>query len=364
MALLALLAGALPGQQPENVLVVVNQNSAVSRTIGEYYVLQRHVPLSNVCRVSVTEDESIPRNTYLQAIADPIAKYMRAKHLQEKILYIVTTLGLPLRVSGTIQGAGTDGAAVDSELTLLYADMKGLQHTLKGIVNNPFYKRSEASFSHPKFPMYLVTRLTGYDFPDVKGLIDRALVAKNRGKFVLDLKSYDNSDGNNWLRKAAQQLPANRVVLDESDKVLLNQTDVIGYAAWGSNDPNRKQRHLGFHWLPGAIMTEFVSTNARTFKMPPDQWNLGNWGDQRTWYAGSPQSMTADYVHDGVTGASGHVDEPYLEWTPRPDVLLPAYYQGRTLAESYYLALPGLSWMNIVVGDPLCSIGKPQPGGQ
>jgi uncharacterized protein (TIGR03790 family) len=154
------------------------------------------------------------------------------------------------------------------------------------------------------------------------------------------------------------------VVLDESDKVLLNQTDVIGYAAWGSNDPNRKQRHLGFHWLPGAIMTEFVSTNARTFKMPPDQWNLGNWGDQRTWYAGSPQSMTADYVHDGVTGASGHVDEPYLEWTPRPDVLLPAYYQGRTLAESYYLALPGLSWMNIVVGDPLCSIGKPQPGGQ
>ncbi len=46
--------------------------------------------------------------------------------------------------------------------------------------------------------------------------------------------------------------------------------------------------------------------------------------------------------------------------TPRPDFLLPAYYSGRNLAESYYLAIRALSWQNIVVGDPLCSIGKPR----
>ncbi len=50
--------------------------------------------------------------------------------------------------------------------------------------------------------------------------------------------------------------------------------------------------------------------------------------------------MTADYIHDGVTGASGHVYEPYLQFTPRPNILLPAYYHGRNLAESYYLAIP------------------------
>jgi hypothetical protein len=27
-----------------------------------------------------------------------------------------------------------------------------------------------------------------------------------------------------------------------------------------------------------------------------------------------------------------------------PDVLLPAYYSGRNLAESYYLSIPALSW--------------------
>ncbi|MGH9559785.1 MAG: hypothetical protein ACRD30_11140 [Bryobacteraceae bacterium] len=45
--------------------------------------------------------------------------------------------------------------------------------------------------------------------------------------------------------------------------------------------------------------------------------------------------------------------------TPRPALLLPAYFNGH-LAESYYLAIRVLSWQNIVAGDPLCSIGKPR----
>jgi uncharacterized protein (TIGR03790 family) len=361
---IALLCGAVAlfAQAADHVLVVVNRESAVSRTIGEYYVLKRHIPLSNVCSISVASEETVSRAIYGQSIAAPIAKCLLSRHLTEKVLYIVTTLGVPLRVAGTATGPAADGAAVDSELTLLYGEIKGKKYGLKGIVGNPFFGQTGTSFSHPFYPIYLVTRLAGFDFADVKGIVDRALLAKNEGKFVLDLKSADNGDGNNWLRKAAQQLPRDRVILEESDKVLLNQTGVIGYASWGSNDPNRKQRHLGFHWLPGAIMTEFVSTNARTFTTPPEQWNLGNWVDQHTWFAGSPQSMTADSIHDGVTGASGHVDEPYLGLTPRPDLLLPAYYQGRNLAESYYLAIPGLSWMNIVVGDPLCALGKPRSG--
>ena len=36
-----------------------------------------------------------------------------------------------------------------------------------------------------------------------------------------------------------------------------------------------------------------------------------------------------------------------------PDYLFPAYLSGRNLAESYYVAIPALSWQNIVVGDPL-----------
>jgi len=149
-------------------------------------------------------------------------------------------------------------------------------------------------------------------------------------------------------------------VLDTTTKVLYDLGDVIAYAGWGSNDKNRHRRFLGFHWLPGAIATEFVSTDGRTFKKPPDSWNLGkDWQTPEGLFAGSPQSMSADYLLEGATGASGHVYEPYLAQTPHPELLLPAYYKGRNLAESFYLSIRSLSWQNIVVGDPLCSLGKP-----
>lgn len=344
------------GQSADNVLIVVNRSSALSRSIGDYYALKRKLPLANICRIRTSEEEDISREDYGRQIAKPIAACLAKGGRQEKILYLVTTSGVPLRISGGGEQMTTDMAAVDSELTLLYAEMHGQTHALKGPLANPFFGAKDAAFTHPRFPMYLVTRLTGYDFQDVKAIIDRALDAKNRGKFVLDLKSSSNEPGNDWLRQAARDLPKERVVLDESDRVLVHQTGVIGFASWGSNDPNRTQRNLGFQWLPGAIMTEFVSTDGRTFRRPPDNWTLGNWNDQKTWFAGAPQTMTADYLHEGATGASGHVGEPFLTMTPRPDLLFPAYLHGRNLAESYYLAIPSLSWMNIVVGDPLCSL--------
>ncbi len=363
MALLLVTGGLLDAQGPANVLVVVNDNSPLSREIGEYYARRRGIPMDQMCRLRTGTFENIARAGYDREIAAPISAYLRNHKLAEKILYIVTTSGVPLRISGVGPGTGmsSDFAAVDSELTLLYQDMHTLRpHAMAGWIPNPFFGKRGAKFTHPEFPIYLVTRLTAYDFKGVKGLIDRSLGAVNRGKFVIDLAPGGDPSGNQWLRSASQQLPKERVVLEESTQVLYNQSDVIAYASWGSNDPDRHQRFLHFQWLPGAIMTEYVSTNARTFARPPDHWNLSDWNSPKLWFAGSPQTMTADYIQEGVTGASGHTDEPYLIMNPRPDLLLPAYYQGHNLAESYYVAIRGLSWQNVVVGDPLCSIGPPK----
>jgi uncharacterized protein (TIGR03790 family) len=215
----------------------------------------------------------------------------------------------------------------------------------------------DSHFQHPAFPIYLVTRLAAYDLADVKAMIDRSLQAHNRGKFVIDLQSEKDEPGNDWLRTAAMLLPAGRVVLDETTRPLYNQTNVIGYASWGSNDDHRKQRLLHFQWLPGAIATEFVSTSARTFQRPPDIWTpSGNWSDKSRFFAGSPQGLVADLIHDGATGAEGNAYEPFLNACARPDYLLPAYNQGRNLAESYYVSLLYLSWQSVVVGDPLCAL--------
>ena len=358
---LVLTASVLWAQIPQNVLVVVNDNSPVSRSIGEYYALRRAIPPRNICHIHTTTDEVIQRPQYKAEIAAPIADYLKKNNLVESVLYIVTTMGVPLKIPGSgPESLSSDAAAVDSELTLLYSDMRGAPHTVAGSLLNPFFGRTHDKFSHPEFPIYLVTRLAAYDFDDVKGIVDRSLRAANRGKFVIDLAGgFANAEGEGWLSTAASLLPADRVVLDKTTTVLYDQADVIGYASWGSNDKNHKRRFPGFHWLPGAIMTEFVSTNGRTFARPPDNWALSDWGSPQLWFAGAPQTLTADYIHEGATGASGHVYEPYLTMTPRPDLLLPAYYQGRNLAESYYLSIPRLSWQNIVVGDPLCSLGKP-----
>lgn len=342
----------------DTVLILANARSALSKNIAEYYARQRGVPGGNICYLPMSTSETVDRTAFQKEIEGPLATCLTQRRLTEKILYIVTTSDVPLRVTGKIAADG-DNAAVDSELTLLYSKLHGIRHPLNGFVPNPLYRRKDATFQHRDFPIYLVTRLTAYDFNGVKGLIDRSLAARNRGMFVLDATSDSSSPGNEWLRDAAIALPKERTILDESDKVLDRQHDVIGYAAWGSNDHARKTRTLGFQWLPGAILTEYVSTNARTFKRPPANWQIAKWSETGRYYAGSPQSLIGDYIEEGVTGVAGHIDEPYLTLTPHPDQLLPAWYSGRNLAESFYLSIPGLSWQNVVVGDPLCTLGPP-----
>jgi uncharacterized protein (TIGR03790 family) len=355
---LTLTTGLSRAQGPANVLVVVNDNSSFSRSVADYYMRRRAVPARNLCHIRTAERQDIGRATYNREVAAPIAACLTKNRAIQSTLYIVTTAGVPLRIEGT-SGIGGNAASVDSELAALYYDLTtGNPHPVDGSLENPFFGKKDAAFGHPRFAMYIVTRLAAYDLEGAKRLIDQSLRAVNRGKFVIDAGPGDG-EGNNWLRNAAIFLPAKRVIFDDTPEVLYNQNDVIGYASWGSNDGNRHRRFLGFHWLPGAIMTEYVSTNGRTFARPPENWNISNWYSKELFFYGSPQTLTADYILEGATGASGHVYEPYLTMTPRPDLLLPAYYQGRNLAESYYLAIPRLSWQNIVVGDPLCALGKP-----
>lgn len=349
----------LPAQTGANILLVVNSKDADSREVAAYYRARRSVPAANVCELATTSSETISWKTYLDEVETPVSQCLRKAGLTDQVLYIVTTLGVPLRIdgqSGTLQTS--EQSSVDSELTLLYAKMQGLLFPRAGVVPNPLFARRDTPFRHPLIPIYLVTRLAAYDVADVKAMVDRSLAARNRGKFVIDAGTGD-ADGNNWLRTAAMLLPKDRVVFDDRPEVLYDQRDVIGYASWGSNDAHRQRRRLGFQWLPGAIATEYVSTNARTLKRPPENWTFTSWADQEHWFAGSPQSLSADYLHEGAAGVSGNVYEPYLGGCARPEYLLPAYYQGRNLAESYYLALPFLSWQGVVFGDPLCSIGKP-----
>jgi uncharacterized protein (TIGR03790 family) len=352
----------LLAQGPANILLVVNRSSKVSIAIGNYYGKRRGIPREQVCEITTDDREEITRETFQKDVQQPIFDCLRRGKLREDVLYIVLTKGVPLKIKESRRSAG-DQASVDSELTLAYQDLTGQPHELRSHLPNPYFNAKVRGrfvpFSHRKFPIYLVTRLDGYDFADVRGLIDRALAPASDGRFVLDLSYDDNSPGNQWLRAAAVELkragiPDSFIQLETTATFLTGEKGVMGYASWGSNDRSDRSRSLGNQWVNGAIAAEYVSTDARTFDRPPANWTIGKWSDPpATFFEGSPQSLIADTIHEGVTGISGYVYEPYLSACARPQILFPAYVQGMNLAESYYLALPDLSWQGVVIGDPL-----------
>ncbi len=351
-------------QTAANVAVVINENSASSQQVGEYYIRQRAIPASNVIRVRTGQDETIDRVAYQSTIEGPIANALARQRLEDRILYIVLTKGIPLRINGT---GGINGtvASVDSELTLLYRRMTGQQIPPAGRVNNPYYLgakevRDASRFTHREQDIYLVSRLDAFTVEEALALVDKAKSAGSEGKFVLDQRAaLVNRTGEDWLEVAAKRLDAqgmgDRVMLDSSPQGVRNVSDVLGYYSWGSNDPRNRVRAFGMGFVPGSLAATFVSSAARTFKQPPADWVPSDTADQTKWFGGTPQSLIGDLIHEGATGAAGHVAEPYLQSTVRPEILFPAYVAGFNLIEAFYLATPHLSWQTVVVGDPLCA---------
>jgi uncharacterized protein (TIGR03790 family) len=364
---LALIVGAVPSakaQTAENVAVVINGASPESKEIGEYYVRARNIPAENVFRIETVTTDVIEPAAFVETIQQPIAAALFKGNLQDRVLYIVLTKGVPLRIAGT---AGQDGtvASVDSELTLLYRRMAAGQVPTRGRIENPYFLGGKAVadarlFSHREHDIYLVSRLDGFTVADAKALVDRAQRTVREGRVVLDQRdALVNRLGEDWLGLAAQNLTkaghGERVLLEATPKPARDVSPVMGYFSWGSTDPQNRVRKVQMDFVPGAIGGSYVSTDARSFKEPPAGWMPTNTAEQSTWFSGSPQSLVGDLIREGITGVAGQVSEPYLQSAVRPDVLFPAYLAGFNLVEAFYLAIPHLSWQTVVIGDPLCS---------
>jgi len=350
-------------QTAENVAVVINDASAESKQIGEYYIKAREIPAANVIRLKTTTDESIQPAAFLATIQAPIANALIRNNSIDRILYIVLTKGIPLRVLGTTGPEGTV-ASVDSELTLLYRRMVGRPVLTRGKIANPYFQGTKPideakPFTHRDHDIYLVSRLDAFTVDEAISLIVKGAQPSRDGRVVLDQRdALVNRTGEDWMAMAAQNLNKEgfgaRVTLETTPKPARGISPVIGYFSWGSTDPQNRVRVMKMDFSPGALAATFVSTDARTFKEPPADWVPTNINDRAQFFGGSPQSLVGDLIREGATGVAGQVSEPYLESAVRPDVLFPAYLSGFNLIESFYLAIPHLSWQTIVVGDPLC----------
>jgi uncharacterized protein (TIGR03790 family) len=367
-ALASLLPGEAAAQSGANVLVVVNENSPASIAIAGHYASARQIPVDQVALLRMPIEDSISYPDYVRTLESPLAEWISKRALQDRILYIVLTKGVPIRIQGT---GGIDGtaASVDSELTLLYRRLTGTAVPLPGRPANPYFLADRPVSMAKRFTrfdndIYLVTRLDGYSVDDVFRLIDRSVAPARAGQFVLDQrrKLLDTSAGDRWLGDAATRLKeagASSVMLENTRAVASTNDPVLGYYSWGSNDESNRLRGADVTFAPGALAGMFVSTDGRTFQEPPADWMPGPSKRPPSMFGSGSQSMAADLIREGASGVSAHVDEPYLDATIRPQILFPAYVSGFNLAEAYYLAMPYLSWRTIVIGDPLCAPFRP-----
>jgi uncharacterized protein (TIGR03790 family) len=358
---LLIFTSSLYAQQPvdyDDVAVLMNLNDSTSIVIGEYFAAQRSVPQQNLIYVTAPARETINPAEF-QEVRTQVESYLQTNDLVDKINYIVTTKGVPLRVSGTGSGLDVTAASFDAELTLILSHLAahiGEATLVNGVgqVNVQPYYNSTERFSRARYGIYLVTRLTALTRERVLELIDRSgpntVVNKDSALFVLDYDPTRNGSG--YKRYNDNMLPASsflqnenwNVLLDQDTVFVTDQRNVLGYVSWGSNDNHdhlytTKARPRN-HWLPGSIAETYVSTGARNFQPGQE----------------SGQSRIADLFEEGCTGASGYVYEPYtlaLAWV---NILFPRYVSGNYLADSFYMSLPTFSWMAIVVGDPKTTI--------
>jgi uncharacterized protein (TIGR03790 family) len=384
-AVLALgLAPTLLGMRPRpshpEVLIVENTTSPLSVATASYYAAQRNVPSANVLALSIPmvdpnlgnrQDEAIDIAIFNNQLRTPIQNFLVQKGIQDSIRIIVLTPGIPLMITAPCNTDATylrdcTQASVDAELAVLFSNLIGAGGVgPNGEAVNPYYGSSQAfdawRAANPSAPLhYLVARLAGYQTPldgatgvpvDVKALIDNAQHLNLGAHGLVDEQplSPPSLQGGNrvLLGPAAAQLAAlgMPVTHDVSSTFVSDAGLLIAYASWGSNDGTNSAPYygpIGGHLYPGsfaggAIAADIVSTNARSFVAPPVY----------------GQSLTADLVRGGVSGAAGTVLEPTLSGVARFPLLFRNYFLRVPAAEAFYRSVPYLSWTNVWIGDPL-----------
>lgn len=338
----------------DDVLVIINNNSNISDSVGRYFAIMRNIPEINLLRINAPITEEIDSVTF-NSIRSQIENYIIQNNLINKINYIVTTKGVPLKVNrGNTLSITSPSSSLESELTLI---LSSNAHKIgaTSYVTSPYFLKKE-KFSKSKFDIFLVTRLDGYNFEDIKRIIDNSsqyLWIDSTMQFVFDQDPTWNSSIpylNNSMSYAHSLLISKglKSFIDNTTTFITNKTNVIGYASFGSNDYNA---HLYTDnakpyntWAPGAIAETYVSTSARTFTKP-------------VIYG---QSLIADLIAEGITGAKGYVYEPYSNAMAIVWHLFDMYTDGYNLAESFYSASRALSWMDVVIGDPKMRIFTPK----
>lgn len=389
------LAGA-SALTPEEVLVVANMNAAKSKGLAAYYMKKRQIPPENLVLLFMTDKEQCSREEYEQKVVPPVRRALAAN---PDLRAIVTIFGVPLKIASPghsqeeqaqldrmtlekeqlkdqLSAAETKnsdpdfiqqkkqqlskleqkitrhirqldkGASLDSELMLV----KKEDYPLNMWVPNPYYLgfADRNKMSIKKEDVIMVSRLDAADDTIVRRIIDDSIEAEIlglKGSAYFDARWKDPGDKKKTgyglydgsihraAEKVSQKTPMTVVVNDESALFQKGDSpDTALYCGWYS-----LARYVdAFVWQKGSVGFHIASSECATLKNE------------------NSQVWCKKMLDNGIAATIGPVGEPYVQAFPLPEIFFDFLVEGYlSLAESYLVSLPYLSWKMVLVGDPL-----------
>ena len=364
VAAICCTARAEPPLAPATI-VVFNSNDRESADLAKFYAQKRGIASDHVVGLACPREEEISREDYDRTIATPLRDIFHERKwwkLREPadapptvsnntIRFVALIRGMPLKIRaaeayagdkpGNAPIANRNEASVDSELAILAR----FSPEISGAVTNPYFKSYLRITEGADSPVMLVCRLDAPNVQTVRRMITDAVETEKNGlwgRAFIDGAGNTGGGlviGDRWLAEIVEQLrkAGVPVVYDEAQPVFADGypvSDCALYYGWYADRVAGPFAQHSFRFTPGAIAAHIHSYSASTLRDPTAHW-------------------VAPLLTQGAAASLGNVYEPYLQLTTNLSIMNDRLLHGFTFAESAYMATPAVSWMQVMVGDPL-----------
>jgi uncharacterized protein (TIGR03790 family) len=349
-----------------STIVVYNKAALDSAELARFYAQKRGIASDHIVGLTCSTDEEITREEYDANIAGPLRETFQTRTwwtvretpeqqttvTSTSIRFVAVIKGVPLKIKpteGPYAGdqstggpvSGHNEASVDSELATL-----GLfSRQISGPLRNPYFQSYKPIDEVDNPVLLLVCRLDAPKTETVRRMIVDSIAAEKRGlwgRAYVD-GAHETAPGyvlgDQWLAEIAVQLRkvGVPVVYDNTPAVFPDgypMTDCALYYGWRTEKAAGPFAQPEFRFSPGAVAVHIHSFSAMTLRDPNANW-------------------VGPLLSHGAAASLGNVYEPYLQFTAHLNIFNDRLLHGFTFAESAYSSIDVLSWMSVMVGDPL-----------
>lgn len=403
-----LVGGALigwAGGGPENVLLVVNRDSADSMTIANHYIELRCIPPGNVLSISWNPTwQTTDVETFRERILRVVLETIEQRKLADQIDYVVYSADFPWRIdlrkdverfleearrsaaSAAAPGeaapgeAKPDGPANPPKVEPKWPEFLAPEGSLNGLtyLYQPVMARSAVAmdlranaYMRLPVPGQRDTPSRGFRSTDQFGPNGEVTKGPGRRYLLSVVLGVTYGRGNrpeeilDYLRRSASAdgtMPKGTIYFVQNNDIrskvrhpmfpdVVRQLRALGVAA----EIIEGIAPLGKDDVQGCVM----GTATFDWKHSASTILPGAICDHFTSFGGvmepkSSQTPLSEFLRHGAAGASGTVTEPraILNKFPTPTVQL-HYARGCSLAEAFYQSVYG-PYQLMIVGDPLC----------